>query len=89
MFLFVLDYGKTEQPAVTFDTKSHISGFPFALKMMFNFDIESNATSILRAMLRETIPARFRFVSNEFAPWMQRYAKIEILPFKYVLSMGL
>lgn len=75
------DNDNVEQPAVTFDTKSHISGFPFALKMMFNFDIESNATSILRAMLRETIPARFRFVSNEFAPWMQSmYENLTILP---------
>lgn len=32
--------------------------FPLALKMMFNYDIQSNALLILRAMYRETIPAR-------------------------------
>ena len=35
-----------------------IEKFPLAIKMMFNFDAESNATSILRAMQRETVPAR-------------------------------
>ena len=32
--------------------------FPLAVKMMFNYDAESNATSILRSMQRETVPAR-------------------------------
>jgi len=32
--------------------------FPLAIKMMFNFHAESNAFTILRAMHRETVPAR-------------------------------
>ena len=31
--------------------------FPLAIKMMFNYDAESNAATILRAMQRETVPA--------------------------------
>lgn len=34
--------------------------YPLALKMMFNYDIQSNAMSILKAMHKETIPARRR-----------------------------
>ncbi|CAH1707584.1 serine/threonine-protein kinase Pink1, mitochondrial isoform X1 [Aphis gossypii] len=32
--------------------------YPLAVKMMFNYDAESNAMSILRAMSRETVPSR-------------------------------
>jgi len=32
--------------------------FPLAMKMMFNYDVESNASVIMRAMQRETVPAR-------------------------------
>lgn len=38
--------------------ESSIKSFPLAIKMMFNYDAESNAMSILRAMSRETVPAR-------------------------------
>lgn len=31
--------------------------YPLALKMMFNYDIQSNAMSILKAMYKETVPA--------------------------------
>lgn len=36
--------------------------FPLALKMMFNYDAESNASAILRAMYRETVPAPHQLV---------------------------
>lgn len=32
--------------------------YSLAVKMMFNYDAESNAMSILRAMSRETVPSR-------------------------------
>lgn len=32
--------------------------YPLAVKMMFNYDAESNAATIYRAMQRETVPAR-------------------------------
>lgn len=35
---------------------SSIYNYPWALKMMFNYEIQSNAISILRAMYKETIP---------------------------------
>ncbi|XP_047101200.1 serine/threonine-protein kinase Pink1, mitochondrial [Schistocerca piceifrons] len=38
--------------------------FPLALKMMFNYDAESNASAILRAMYRETVPAPHHLVLN-------------------------
>lgn len=34
------------------------TNYPLALKMMFNYDVQSNAMAILRAMYRETVPAR-------------------------------
>ena len=32
--------------------------YNLAVKMMFNYDIESNADRILQAMMKETVPAR-------------------------------
>ena len=34
--------------------------YPLALKMMFNYDIQSNAMAILKAMHKETVPAKRR-----------------------------
>lgn len=38
--------------------QNNIFNYPWALKMMFNYDIQSNAMAILRAMHKETVPAR-------------------------------
>lgn len=38
------------------------NGFDLAIKMMFNYDAESNATAIWRAMYRESIPAQSGFL---------------------------
>lgn len=38
--------------------ESSTKTYPLAIKMMFNYDAESNAMSILRAMSRETVPSR-------------------------------
>ncbi|KAI4480650.1 hypothetical protein M0804_010203 [Polistes exclamans] len=55
--------------------------FPLALKMMFNYDAESNATTILRAMYRETIPAWNRYNNEELAEWEHRMAEnMSLLP---------
>lgn len=73
--------GNKKETGPQFDTESPLSAFPFAMKMMFNFDAESNATSILRSMFRETIPARMHFISGDFAPWMRSmYEGLSILP---------
>lgn len=34
--------------------------YPLALKMLFNYDIQSNAMAILKAMYKETVPAKRR-----------------------------
>ncbi|KAJ1524531.1 hypothetical protein ONE63_011023 [Megalurothrips usitatus] len=43
--------------------------FPLAVKMMFNYDAESNAMSILRAMHRETVPAMSYSSNEELNVW--------------------
>lgn len=40
---------------------SETTAFPLALKMMFNYDIQSNSLAILKAMYRETVPAPVYF----------------------------
>ncbi|CAL8147778.1 unnamed protein product [Orchesella dallaii] len=37
---------------------------PLAVKMLFNYDIESNASTIFRAMVREIVPARHVSLNN-------------------------
>jgi hypothetical protein len=59
--------------SVTVDTtEQELSNFPLAVKMMFNYDAESNATSILRAMYRETVPAKYHFINEELSSWEKR-----------------
>ncbi|XP_017116243.1 uncharacterized protein LOC108138510 isoform X1 [Drosophila elegans] len=48
---------------------SKIDSYPLALKMMFNYDIQSNALSILRAMYKETVPARQRGMNEASDEW--------------------
>ncbi|XP_070074998.1 serine/threonine-protein kinase Pink1, mitochondrial [Drosophila takahashii] len=45
------------------------NNYPLALKMMFNYDIQSNALSILRAMYKETVPARQRGMNEASGEW--------------------
>ncbi|XP_015108858.1 serine/threonine-protein kinase PINK1, mitochondrial [Diachasma alloeum] len=56
-------------------TSTDPTPFPYALKMMFNYDAESNALTILRAMYRETVPARRYHAHDEVAIWEQRMAE--------------
>lgn len=46
-----------------------IANYPFAVKMMFNYDIQSNAMAILKAMYRETVPARLYYSNVGIADW--------------------
>lgn len=58
---------------ITIDNKTKdATAFPLAMKMMFNYDAESNAIAILRAMHRETVPARSRSTNDDLADWEQR-----------------
>nr|CAI5836113.1 unnamed protein product [Callosobruchus analis] len=59
-----------EQKVITTDTdKEGINEYPLALKMMFNYDIQSNAMAILNAMYRETVPARVYFSNIGVTDW--------------------
>jgi hypothetical protein len=51
------------------DPPLSIYQYPWALKMMFNYDIQSNALTILRAMYKETIPARNRRDYEDVGNW--------------------
>lgn len=57
------------------EAKEDVTAFPLAVKMMFNYDAESNASAILRAMYRETVPARKHYGNDELAIWEQRLAE--------------
>ncbi|KNC23317.1 hypothetical protein FF38_02069 [Lucilia cuprina] len=52
-------------------TSVSIRRYPLALKMMFNYDIQSNAMAILRAMYKETVPARQRYINDAAEAWEQ------------------
>ncbi|XP_021920748.1 uncharacterized protein LOC110830315 [Zootermopsis nevadensis] len=70
------------EPNVMIDTtEQDLSNFPLAVKMMFNYDAESNATSILRAMYRETVPAWCYFTSEELSVWEKSFLdRKKVLP---------
>lgn len=51
------------------EDKYDMTSHPLAVKMMFNYDAESNAMSILRAMHRETVPARSYSSNEEIMMW--------------------
>lgn len=55
----------------TSDSDNGIQRYPLALKMMFNYDIQSNAMAILRGMYKETIPA-----VNQFMPEADGWEKL-------------
>ena len=40
---------------------------------MFNYDIQSNAMYILRAMYKETIPARNKHINGNADDWEKMY----------------
>lgn len=46
-----------------------ICKYPLALKMMFNYDIQSNAMAILNAMYRETVPTRIYYSNMGVNDW--------------------
>lgn len=53
----------------TDEKSSDIENYPLALKMMFNYDIQSNAMAILRAMYKETIPAISKYSNADADGW--------------------
>ena len=57
--------------------------------MMFNYDAESNALSILRSMYRETIPARKHLNNEELSEWEIKMMekKIKLTPHPNIVAM--
>ncbi|KAJ8918338.1 hypothetical protein NQ315_008031 [Exocentrus adspersus] len=51
------------------ESSDDITKFPLALKMMFNYDIQSSAMAILKAMYRETVPARMYHSNVGISDW--------------------
>lgn len=51
------------------DPLGDIERYPLALKMIYNYDIQSNAMAILRAMYKETIPAAHNFMNADADSW--------------------
>lgn len=64
------------------------SAFPLAMKMMFNYDTESNAAAILNAMYRETVPAR-KHQNDNLTVWEQKLAenKVMLPPHPNIVTM--
>lgn len=56
---------KLKLPKKNYDNSDNQNEYPFALKMMFNYDIQSNSMAILNAMYREIVPARMHFGKGE------------------------
>lgn len=54
---------------VRVENDDDITKFPLALKMMFNYDIQSSSMAILRAMYRETVPARVYYSNVGVNDW--------------------
>ena len=55
--------------------------YPLAIKQMFNYDIESNAQIIFRAMYREIVVARESSLPDEIAEWSRgMHSRKKILP---------
>lgn len=55
--------------------KNEEQEFPLAVKMMFNYDIESNAYSILKAMQREMVVAQTMFMPDDTLDFLENQAK--------------
>ncbi|XP_036148507.1 serine/threonine-protein kinase PINK1, mitochondrial isoform X2 [Monomorium pharaonis] len=64
------------------------SAFPLAIKMMFNYDTESNAAAILNAMYRETVPAR-KHENDNLTIWEQKLMenKVTLPPHPNIVAM--
>lgn len=55
------------------ENDSSLENYPLALKMMFNYETESNAPAILTAMYRELLPARVIHFDDSSPTWIKRY----------------
>lgn len=87
---FVDTTGDKNNDAINIDDETkNANEFPLAIKMMFNYDAESNAAAILRAMYRETVPARKHYENNALTNWEQRLMenKVTLPPHPNIVAM--
>lgn len=61
----------------TEDTVS-LEKYPLAIKMMFNYEAESNAPAILRAMYKEMLPARSLQLDEAQIEWQERFCSKQL-----------
>ncbi|CAH0557225.1 unnamed protein product [Brassicogethes aeneus] len=66
-----------------------INKYPLALKMMFNYDIQSSSMAILKAMYRETVPARVYHSNVGVSDWEMDLSsrKIQLPPHPNVVAI--
>lgn len=78
-----------EDNSINIEVKAEdTSAFPLAIKMMFNYDAESNAAAILNAMYRETVPAR-KHGNDNLTIWEQKLveSKVVLPPHPNIVAM--
>lgn len=68
---------------------SDMDTYPLALKMMFNYDIQSNAMTILQAMYKETIPAINKYCNADADGWEKQLAEqtVQLPPHPNIVLM--
>lgn len=70
---------ESSSPTSQIDDEQHrhtdMETYPLALKMMFNYDIQSNAMAILQAMYKETIPAINKYCNADADGWEKQLAE--------------
>jgi len=49
------------------------SEYSLAIKMMYNYDVESNTEAIMRVMFKEVVPARMSITERDDDLWQNGY----------------
>ncbi|XP_037041094.1 probable serine/threonine-protein kinase samkB isoform X2 [Bradysia coprophila] len=78
-----------ESPVELTPQSTDLAQYPLALKMMFNYDIQSNAMAILKAMYKETIPARRKHSNEDVDGWekLLREQTVHLPPHPNIVTM--
>lgn len=63
----------SDKSEVVHEDSKDIHEYPLAVKMMFNYEAESNAPAILRAMYKELLPARRLQLDEAQLEWQERF----------------
>ncbi|KAG4076149.1 hypothetical protein HA402_011495 [Bradysia odoriphaga] len=78
-----------ESPVELTPQSTDLTQYPLALKMMFNYDIQSNSMAILKAMYKETIPARRKHSNEDVDGWekLLREQTVNLPPHPNIVTM--